>query len=115
MKLPYSNRLEISQTKMTEYLLSSTHRAGRGKAKFFSAVGFQVSSWNTLAQALQQHAKDNEVFHTAETPFGTRYVLEGPLLSPNSRELQIRAVWFIDTGSVTPRFVTAYPLKRRTP
>ena len=115
MKFPYSDRLEISQTKVVQYLLSSTHRAGRGKARFFSAFGFQVSSWETLAQALQQHAKDNLVFHSEETPFGTRYVIEGPLVAPNGRELQIRTVWFIDRGSVTPRFVTAYPLKRRTP
>ena len=115
MKLPYSDRLEISQTKVAQYLLSSTHRAGRGKARFFSAFGFQVSSWETLAQALEQHARDNVVLHTEESPFGTRYVLEGPLIAPNGRELQIRAVWFIDTGSVAPRFVTAYPLKRRTP
>ena len=115
MKLPYSDRLEISQTKVIQYLLSSTHRAGRGKARFFSAFGFEASLWETLAQALQQHARKNLVIQTEETPFGTRYVIEGPLLAPNGRELQIRTVWFIDTGSVTPRFVTAYPLKRRTP
>lgn len=115
MKLPYSDRLEISQTKVAQYLLSSTHRAGRGKARFFSAFGFQASSWEMLAQTLQQHAKDNVVLQTEETPFGIRYVIEGPLIAPNGRELQIRAVWFIDTGSVAPRFVTAYPLKRSAP
>ena len=99
---------------MVQYLLSSTHRAGRGKARFFSGLGFRVSAWETLAQALQQHARDNLVLHTEETPFGTRYVIEGSLNAPNGRELQIRAIWFIDTGSVAPRFVTAYPLKRRT-
>ena len=114
MKLPYSDRLEISQTKVVQYLLSSTHRAGRGKARFFSAFGFEVSSWETLAKALEQHARENLVLHTEKTPFGTRYVIEGPFLAPNGRELQIRTVWFIDTGSGAPRFVTAYPLKRRT-
>lgn len=67
------------------------------------------------AQALHHHATDNVVLHTEETLFGTRYVIEGPLIAPNGRELQIRSIWFIDTGSGTPRFVTAYPLKRRTP
>lgn len=100
---------------MVQYLLSSTHRAGRGKARFFSAFGFQVSAWEALAQALQQHARDNIVTLTEETPFGTRYVIEGPLIAPNGRELQIRTVWFIEEGSRAPRFVTAYPLKRRTP
>ncbi len=100
---------------MVQYLLSSTHRAGRGKARFFSAFGFQVSAWEALAQALQQHARDNIVTLTEETPFGTRYVIEGPLIAPNGRELQIRTVWFIEEGSRAPQFVTAYPLKWRTP
>ncbi len=115
MKLPHTDRLEISQTKVVKYLLSSTHRAGRGKARFFSAFGFQASAWEVLAQALLQHARDNMLTFTEETAFGIRYVIEGPLPAPNGRELQIRSVWFIDEGSQTPRFVTAYPLKRRTP
>ncbi len=115
MKLPHADRPEISKAKVVQYLLSSTHRAGRGKARFFSAFGFQVSAWEALAQALQQHARDNIVTLTEETPFGTRYVIEGPLIAPNGRELQIRTVWFIEEGSRAPRFVTAYPLKWRTP
>ncbi len=55
MKLPHADRLEIPKAKVVEYLLSSTHRAGRGKAGFFSAFGFQVSSWEALAEALRQH------------------------------------------------------------
>lgn len=88
MKLPYSDRLEISQPKVVQYLLSSTHRAGRGKARFFSAFGFQVSSWEALAKALHHHATENVVLHTEETLFGTRYVIAGPLIAPNGRELQ---------------------------
>ena len=49
-----------------------------------------------------------------DTPFGTRYIIEGPRITPNGRQLQVRAVWFIDEGGQAPRFVTAYPLKRRT-
>jgi hypothetical protein len=115
MKLPHADRLEIPKAKVVQYLLSSTHRAGRGKAGFFSACGFQVSTWEVLAQALQQHARDNVVTVSEDTPFGIRYVIEGPLVAPNGRQLQVRTVWFIDEGSQAPRFVTAYPLKRRMP
>ena len=113
MKLPYADRLEIPKAKVVQYLLSSTHRAGRGKAGFFSACGFQVSTWDVLAQALRQHARDNVVTFSEDTPFGIRYVIEGPLVAPNGRQLQVRTVWFIDEGGQVPRFVTAYPLKRR--
>ena len=115
MKLPHADRLEIPKAKVVEYLLSSTHRAGRGKAGFFSAFGFQVSTWEALADALRQQARDNAVTLSEDTPFGTRYVIEGPLAASNGRQLQVRTVWFIDEGGQVPRFVTAYPLKRRMP
>lgn len=100
---------------MVQYLLSSTHRGGRGKAGFFSAFGFQVSAWEALADALRQQARDNVVTLSEDTPFGTRYVIEGPLVAPNGWQLQVRTVWFIDESGRAPRFVTAYPLKRRMP
>lgn len=115
MKLPHVDRLEISKAKVVQYLLSSAHRAGKGKAAFFSAHGFTVSTWETLSKALRQHALDNAVMLTEDTEFGTRYVIEGPLVAPNGRQLQVRTVWFIDEGDQSARFVTAYPLKRRMP
>lgn len=115
MKLPHADRLEIPQAKLVQYLLSSTHRAGRGKAGFFSACGFQASAWEALADALRQQARDNIVTLSEDTHFGIRYVIEGPLVAPSGRQLQVRTVWFIDKDGQTPRFVTAYPLKRRVP
>jgi hypothetical protein len=115
MKLPHPDRLQIPKPKVVQYLLSSTHRAGRGKAKFFSVMGFAADAWEALAHALQQHARENVVTVSESTPFGTRYVIEGPLVAPNGRQLQVRTVWFIDEGGQAPRFVTAYPLKWRTP
>lgn len=115
MKLPQADRAEVPQAKVVQYLLASTHRAGRGKAGFFSAFGFQASAWEVLADALRQQARDNAVTLSEDTPFGTRYIIEGPLITPNGRQLQVRAVWFIDEGGQAPRFVTAYPLKRRMP
>jgi hypothetical protein len=114
MKLPLADRVEIPRSKIIQYLLASTHRAGRGKARFFSLMGFEVSAWERLALALQQHARDNEVTFSEDTPFGIRYVIEGPLVALDGRQLQVRTVWFIDEGGHVPRFVTAYPLKRRT-
>ena len=115
MKLPHADRLGISKAKLAQYLLSSTHRAGKGKAEFFIAHGFTASASGELATALQQHAREHDVTLAEDTPFGIRYVIEGSLVAPNGRQLQVRTVWFIDEGGQVPRFVTAYPLKRRTP
>lgn len=113
MKLPHVDRVEIPKAKVLQYLLSSTHRAGKGKAAFFTAFGFTASQWEDLASALQRHVQDNAVKLAEHTTFGTRFVIEGPLIAPDGWSLQVRSVWFIDEGSQTPRFVTAYPLKRR--
>lgn len=115
MKLLHADRLEIPQAKVVQYLLSSTHRAGRGKAGFFSACGFQVTAWEALADALRQQTRDSEVILSESTPFGTRYIIEGPLVAPSGRQLQVRTVWFIDKDGQVARFITAYPLKRRIP
>lgn len=63
-----------------------------------------------LAAALNQHACENEVARIEHSPFGQRYVVEGPIFAPDGRTPTIRAIWFIETGEEIPRFVTAYPL-----
>lgn len=114
MKLPNFEHATIPKAKITEYLLSATHRDGRSKALFFTRYGFSVDVWQALAQALQNHAADNEVAKVEDSPFGQRYIVEGAMLAPDSRTALIRSVWFIDEGESTPKFVTAYPLQRRS-
>ena len=113
MKLPNYKQAIVTQPKITEYLLSLTHRDGKHKALFFTRYGFSVDSWETLAIALQSHAADCEVSRIVESPFGKRYVIEGPLSVPRGKPPRTRSVWFIANGSQNPQFVTAYPLKRR--
>jgi len=50
-----------------------------------------------------------EVTKVELTTFGTRYVVEGLLNTPDSRNPLIRTVWFIETGQTSPQFITAYP------
>ena len=95
MKLPHADRVEVPQAKVVQYLLSSTPRADRGKAGFFSAFGFQVSAGETPADALRQQARGNAVTLSEDTPFGTRYIIEGPLVAPNGRQLQVPTVCFL--------------------
>ena len=113
MKLPNYEQAVAPQRKITEYLLSSTHRDGRGKAAFFIHFGFSADDWETFANALTQHAAEHEVSLIEESPFGTRYVIDGEVTVPDGRTPAIRVIWFIETGESAPRLVTAYPLKRR--
>lgn len=91
------------------YLLSFSHPDGKSKAVFFSSFGFSASRWEELALALRQHAAMNDVTEVESTAYGTKYVVEGPLLTPDGRNPEVRVVWFIERGDTTAHLVTAYP------
>jgi hypothetical protein len=110
VKLPSHENAVIPQRKIAEYLLSSSHRDGRHKAAFFIQFGFSPERWEEMALALRRHAADNEVAKQEDSPFGIRYVIEGPLIAPDGRMPVVRVVWFISTSETTPNLVTAYPL-----
>lgn len=112
MKLPNYKHAVAPREKVVDYLLSTTHRDGRHKAAFFTAFGFSDKCWEDLADALRRHASDHKVAKSEDSPFGTRYVVEGIMVMADGRDALLRTVWFIDTGADTPRFVTAYPLQR---
>jgi len=113
MRLPNVENAEITEAKIVRYLLSTTHRAGKSKAVFFMQFGFTFERWEDLANALKQHAIDNEITVEEKTIFGTRYVIEGGLEAPDGRSLNVRTAWFIDNEGKVPRFITAHPLRRR--
>lgn len=110
MKLPNVERAVVGAGKISEYLLSEAHSTGRHKARFFERFGFSRSAPEALIQSLVDHAHSNEVSVTERTAFGTRYAIDGALISPDGRNPRVRVIWFTESGSVIPNFVTAYPL-----
>lgn len=56
------------------------------------------------------HAAAHEVSTTEPSPFGLRFVVEGPIQAPDGRTPLIRVVWFVQMGQQVPRLATAYPL-----
>jgi hypothetical protein len=113
--LPNREQAVIPPRKITDYLLSRLHPDGAAKAIFFLRFGFTPDAWGVLADALRQHAEENEVVETQQTLYGTLYVVEGPLHAPDGRTPRVRVVWFIGTGETAPRLATAYPLKEVKP
>lgn len=109
--LPDARLAIIEGRKITDYLLSSSHPAGRAKAVFFRRYGFSAAAWTRLRDALLDHARSAPVISPADTPLGKKYILEGPLAAPDGRAPRIRTVWFIEIGETVPRFVTAYPVR----
>lgn len=115
MKLLQAEQAIVPPAKVVNYLLSSTHRAGKSKAAFFRAFGFSADNWPIMADALRRHAFQNSVVETEETEFGVRHVVDGPMEAPDKTLLNVRSVWYIDKVGDAPRFVTAHPLAKETP
>jgi hypothetical protein len=113
VKLPQPEHLIVEEEKITGYLLNPKHPYGRAKAKFFMTLGFRVEEWSTLADALREHGRIHEIKSSRETGFGPRYIVEGDLKTPTGRLVFVRSTWQFDSGSVAPRLITAYPVKRR--
>lgn len=111
MKLPAAAELIVEQDKMLGYLLNPAHRYGASKARFFGGFGFSAGQWQALAEALREHGQLSEVASAAETPFGSRFVVEGELATPDGRRPRLRSVWQLEKGQVAPRLITAYPLE----
>ena len=111
MKLPNADHLRVDRRKITEYLLSPTHPDGHSKSEFFTRFGFSLEHWQLLAEALREHGSTHPVVKAVETPYGTRYIIEGRLVSPDSLHPLIRTVWIIEKGETSPRLITAYPLE----
>jgi hypothetical protein len=109
MRLPRSNELVVPEMKIVRYLLSEEHPVGKAKAKYFRALGYSRENAAELKDGLLSVAADGMVVEEIDTPFGTKYVVEGALLTPTGTRAQVRTIWIVETGQSALRFVTAYP------
>lgn len=112
MNLPNAECATVPKRKITHYLLNPAHPVGGSKAIFFLRFGFTAARWTQMAEALIHHARHNEVSSTETTLRGVRYAVDGPLPALDGTALNVRAAWFIDSGSTIPRFITAHPLPK---
>jgi hypothetical protein len=104
--LPDLFQIEISDTKITGYLLNLQHPDGWGKAKFFRQHGFTTTDAvkALLLFIIQQH----EVKETIQTDFGVKYIVEGAAFACSP--ILLRTVWIVLKGENSCKFVTAYPI-----
>jgi hypothetical protein len=102
--------MRVEKRKVVDYLLNK--EKSRGKAAFFIAMGFQASQWEVLAQALKSQGVSGNVSSVVESPYGTRYTVDGPIETPDRRSPmpRIRTVWVEEPTSADWRLVSAYPL-----
>jgi len=109
MPLPNAENAYFPLSKITRYLLSETHSVGRAKARFFRALGFNERHPELLQEALLEVAREGLVRGILETPYVSKYVVDGQLRTPKGELVWIRTIWIVEAGQDQPRLVTAYP------
>lgn len=112
MKLPNAIHAIIEREKVADYLLNPAHPDNGGKAPFFVACGFHRDGWSVLADALRALALKEEIIKSLDSPHGIKYILEGEIETPSSRQSFLRTIWIIDADTNAPRLITAYPHKK---
>lgn len=108
-----SGPLSIPNDKIVFYLLNVDHPKGGPKARFFLSFGFDPTKPGIMADALIGHFLLNPGTLVPSTPMTPeRWVVEGPLHTPDGRDPRVRSVWQPEEGTAW-RLVTAIPLTRR--
>lgn len=110
MKLPFA----VGTAKIESYILNESHPDGGSKAKFLLAFGFAVDRPDILADALLRHAKLEPVAVT-DHGWGPRFAFKGPLMTPDSRNPDVRTIWQSYPLEHLTKFVTLVPLRRTRP
>ena len=100
----------VDERKIVDYLLAADHPGGGDKAAFFMSVGYQREEWTRLRDDLVALARRGGEITEYQTPFGTKYVVDGLIQSPDGRMVVLRTVWISDRPDDPPRLVTAYPV-----
>lgn len=112
MKLPNARHSHVDKSKVVDYLLSESHSDGRSKAAFFFSFGFDQTHWRELAAALRSQGASNEITSIQTSDYGTRYMVNGIIKTPDGRNPRIRTVWIVDNVNDEPRLLTAHPLRK---
>src|SRR5438067_2072009 len=108
MMMPNAENALVEEQKIVGYLLNRAHPDNGGKAEFFIGVGFTAGDWELMAEAFREMALNTEASKCVQSPYGTKYVLEGELSTPCGKRPFVRSVWIIDIDASEPRLVTAY-------
>ncbi len=102
----------IAPEKLKNYLLVAKKR--NDKSKWLAEAGYTLENWQLLENDLRTQILCLDAVPTDETKYGQLYETRGTLTGPNGKKLLVCAIWMIEYGSRTTKFITLFPDKRRS-
>jgi hypothetical protein len=102
----------IPADKLRDYLLSSTHPDGRGKAEYLSRLGYSQDTVAELEADLREQILSLDAELGRPSPYGQKYEILGLLRGPSGKNAWVRTIWIVLTGETAPRLVTLVPAEK---
>jgi hypothetical protein len=103
----------VQARKLTEYLLSTEHKDGGGKAKFFETnLGIKSEDWQYLQAQLVDALSSTPLDDVSLDQYGIRFNALLPVHGRNRRIATIRTGWIVRRGE-RASLVTAYPADKK--
>lgn len=113
--LPNYEEAVIEDSKFVSYALNPQDDRGRYKARVFeSALGFNLTNWERLKQAILDAPPFQPATLTSETVFGKKYEIVVPITGANGRTADVITIGQFDRlpdgvhYATAPRLVTLY-------
>lgn len=111
-RLPSYKQAKIPQEKVGNYLLNPENEKANGKWQYFVKLGYNMKNERQLIQDFKKGlerstAKRYEADEYGRTNF--EVVMEIGL----TQKGKVQTIWAIEKGEKIPRFVTAYPYRKR--
>jgi hypothetical protein len=111
--LPNYQNAVIPSDKLEKYALDPTHPVGKHKAVVFkSALGFDLSNWQLLSQAIIDELPYHEAVPGKNDEYGQRYTVIMPITGPNGNTVEVVTAWIFKPGEDYPSLASPYVRKK---
>jgi sulfur relay (sulfurtransferase) DsrF/TusC family protein len=108
LREPFGENVIILETKLTDYVLSPSHRIGANKARVFkAALGIGKTEVAVLRDALFAAARTQRPNFVREDDYGQHFAIVFEL-SYGKKSAYVRSLWMIKTGDDTAYLVSAF-------